>query len=152
MEKVDLIQLVVTLYAALPGISNYAVPNEMPEVHVLPRAVLHDLVCGSPCHIQAIYHPDFGLMLSEELNIEHSLYDRSVVFHELVHHVQHVNAKFGELHTACEQRAAAEQEAYQLQNRYLAANGYSQPVPVLNWFRLCQKQEAREGQTLLSFE
>ena len=91
-------------------------------------------------------------MLSDELNIEHDLYDRSILLHELVHHVQHVNAKFGELHTSCERRAVAEQEAYALQNRYLTTSGYSQPVPVLNWFRLCQKQEAREGLTVVSFE
>jgi hypothetical protein len=37
-------------------------------------------VCAAPCHIQAIYHPDFGLMISEELDIKNSLEDRSVVF------------------------------------------------------------------------
>jgi hypothetical protein len=88
MDKVELARFVTALYSALPGISDYSVPEEDPEVHILPKAVLHDLVCAAPCHIQAIYHPDFGLMISEELNIEHNLYDRSVVFHELVHHAQ----------------------------------------------------------------
>jgi len=151
MDKVDLIQIVAALYAALPGVSDYQVPAEMPEMHVLPTVVLHDLVCGGPCRIRAIYHPDFGLMIDESLNISGYLYDRSIVFHELVHHAQERTGKFNELHTPCERRAAAEQEAYQLQNRYLAANGYSQPVPVINWFRLCQKQELRDTQ-LLSFE
>ena len=51
MEKVDLIQIVAALYAALPGVSDYQVPAEMPEMHVLPTAVLHDLVCGGPCRV-----------------------------------------------------------------------------------------------------
>jgi hypothetical protein len=66
------------------------------------------------------------------------VYERSIIFHELVHHAQPIDSKFNELHTACERRAAAEQEAYALQNHYLSANGYSQPVPVINWSRLCQ--------------
>src|SRR3954464_2651608 len=99
------------LYTALPGISDYEVPAEMPEVHILPRIVLQDLVCGGPCHIQAIYHPDFGLMIDEAL-MDGGVYERSIIFHELVHHAQHIDGKFNELHTACERRAAAEQEAF----------------------------------------
>jgi hypothetical protein len=150
MDKLDLVQLITALYAALPGISHYRVPAEMPDVHILPRIVLQDLVCGGPCHIQAIYHPDFGLMIEEAL-MKGGIYERSIIFHELVHHAQHIDGKFNELHTACERRAAAEQEAYALQNRYLGANGYFQPVPVINWLRLCQKQQARET-AVLSFE
>jgi hypothetical protein len=152
MDKGELLQLVASIYAALSGVSDYQVPEENPEIHVLPKAVLHDLICNAPCHIQAVYHPDFGLMVSEELDIKNRLYDRSVVFHELVHHAQHINARFNEYKTPCERRAAAETEAYVIQNRYLAAIGGTQPVPVLNWFRLCEKQQIREAGTTVSFE
>jgi len=144
MDKIELIRLVASIYASMPSISDYQTPDELPEVHVLPKAVLQDLVCGGACHIRAIYHPDFGLLVDETLEAAGNLYDRSIVFHELVHHAQHINARFTEMHTSCERRAAAEREAYSLQNRYLAANGSSDPVPVLNWFRLCEKQQAQE--------
>jgi hypothetical protein len=144
MDKTELIMLVGSLYASMPGISDYQVPRELPEVHMLPRAVLQDLVCGRPCQIRAIYHPDFGLLIDETLDGAGNLYDRSIVFHELVHHAQHMDARFTEMHRPCERRAAAEREAYSVQNRYLAANGSSDPVPVLNWFRLCEKQETQE--------
>jgi hypothetical protein len=77
--------------------------------------------------------------------------ERSILFHELVHHALQSEGKFNELHTACERRAAAQQEAYALQNRYLGANGYSQPVPPDQLVQLCQKQQAREI-SVLPFE
>jgi hypothetical protein len=142
MDKLELVQLVTVLYAAIPGISDYKVPAEMPDAHVLPRSVLQDLVCGGPCHIQAIYHPDFGLMIGEALT-NGDIYERSILFHELVHHAQHSEGKFNELHTACERRAVAEQEAYALQSRNLAASGYSQPVRD-QLVSIVPKQQARE--------
>ena len=76
MDKLDLVQLLAALYAALPGISDYQVLAELPEAHILLRVVLQDLVCGGPCHIQAIYHPDFGLMIDEAL-MKGGIYERS---------------------------------------------------------------------------
>ena len=148
MDKLELMRLVVTLYASMPMVSDYRIPDAHPEIHIMPKTVLQDLVCSAPCHIRAIYHPDFGLLIDETLDVAGNVYDRSIVFHELVHHSQHVNAKFAELHTVCERRAASEQEAYGLQNRYLSMNGASEPVTTLNWNRLCARQQREERSTL----
>ena len=144
MEKLELLRIVASLYAGLPGISDYDVPPQLPEVHALPRAILQDLVCARACQIRAAYHPDFGVMIDESLNLKGSLYDRSILLHELVHHAQHRKGKFDELRTPCVRRAAAEEEAYLMQNRYISANGGSEGVSVVNWFTRCEHQPANE--------
>jgi hypothetical protein len=108
MDKLELVRSVASPYAALPNLSPHQVPTEMPEAQLLHRQILQELVRGGPCHIRAIYHPDFGLLMDDSLNLTSSLRDQSIVFHELVHHAQHVSAKFGELRTPCERRAVAE--------------------------------------------
>jgi hypothetical protein len=143
VDQFELMQFVAALYAFMPAVSDYRVPNEMPQVHAVPRTVLQDLVCSRPCRVRAFYHPDFGLLIDDTLDIAGNLYDRSILFHELVHHAQHVNGRFEELRSVCEARAASEGEAYGLQNRYLAANGAGESVPMLNWSGLCRKQDGR---------
>ena len=96
MTHSELLQILVQLYAAISSVSEYGVPQEMPNAHMIPRAVVQDLACARPCQIVAFYHPDFGVVLDESLDLRSNLYHRSIVLHELVHHAQHAADRFGD--------------------------------------------------------
>jgi hypothetical protein len=85
----------------------------------------------------AFYHPDFGVVLDDSLDLRNNLYHRSIVLHELVHHAQHAADRFGNVEGGCPKRALSEGEAYEVQNRYLASQGASAPVPTVRWKRFC---------------
>ena len=60
MDKLELMRLVVALYASMPMVSDYRIPDAVPEIHIMPKTVLQNLACSVPCHIIAIYHQDFA--------------------------------------------------------------------------------------------
>jgi hypothetical protein len=134
----ELLQIIVQLYAAISSVSEYGVPQEMPHAHLVPKAVIQDLVCTRPCQIVAFYHPDFGVVVDESLDLSSNLYHRSIVLHELVHHAQHAADRFGSVEGKCAKRALSEREAYEIQNRYLASQGASAPVPTVRWEKFCR--------------
>jgi hypothetical protein len=139
MDKEVLMQAARELYVALQLLSGYPVPERLPAVHLIPRPVIQDLACEKPCQIRAFYHPDFGILLDETLNLSSSAYDRSIFLHELVHHAQQVSGKFETLSSECTRRAAAETEAYEIQNRYLAHQEASERIPIVRWHLICRE-------------
>jgi hypothetical protein len=136
MDTNTLAETVAQIYAAIFLISGYPVPSTMPRVVTMPKHTLQQLICDKPCQVRAVYYPPLGVLLDETLNLQNSEYDRSILLHELVHHAQEKAGRF-ETHAGdCLRRAAAEDEAYQIQNRYLASKG-KERIPIMRWRGLC---------------
>lgn len=101
--------------------SKYRMPEALPMVSRVPRAELEKRACpeNNPhCQVAALFEPERGIMIAEDLRPETNIFHRSILFHEIVHYMQEVGR---ELATAapCERWYQRELEAYSLQNRFL---------------------------------
>jgi hypothetical protein len=130
VDKSAVIEIVRNLAAVVQALSGYPVPEQLPEVHVVPQTFIAELVCKGPCRVQAFYHPDFGVFVDEKLALESDPYAKSILLHELVHHAQQIGGRFETLQSECHRRAAAESEAYEIQNRFLAMQQAPQRIPI----------------------
>ena len=131
MDQSSLSSLVVELFMAIQSLAGYPVPQSGPEIHVVPHAVIEQKICRSQCNrIKAFYQPDWGVYVDESLDLAGDAFDRSILLHELMHHVQHSEGAYGMLPSDCERRNAEEHEAYKVQNKYLAAIGDPRRIPV----------------------
>jgi hypothetical protein len=119
METASLSELLVQLYAAITSIAGYPSPEIPPRVVALPKAALHKPICDKPCQIRAVYFSNLGVLLDDSLNLSKNEYHRSILLHELVHDAQERAGAFEVLPSGCQRRAASEDEAYQIQNRFL---------------------------------
>jgi len=115
-------QLLPALLTALDQLSKYRRPASVPELHRVPHAELQKMVCGGPCAALAIYRPGEGIYLDDRLKPETSLFDRSVLLHELVHYLQDINNEHGDM-KPCSRWYYREQEAYALQKNFLIIVG-----------------------------
>ena len=137
-------ELVRRLLVAVRALSRYDAQVDMPNVQILPLAEIHRRLCGGPCAIRAAYVPGEGLYIEETMRPLGNQYDQSILFHELVHHVQAVTAS----HPArdeCHRWREREIEAYALQNRFLFALGA--PSRVLDPGIPCASPDAAGAQT-----
>jgi hypothetical protein len=130
MDKSALLEVMRDLLVAIHALSGYPIPEQLPEVHVFPQALIAELVCKAPCRVQAFYHPDFGVFVDEKLKFEGDFYAESILLHELVHHAQQVSGRFERLPSECHRRTAAESEAYEIQNRFLILHDSPHRIPV----------------------
>lgn len=110
------------LFLAITSIAGYPLPAAPPAIHVIPAAEVQHKACNRPCRVKAMYDPDAGVFLSDDMNLDDA-YARSVLMHELVHHQQHLHAKFDHVADACERSYQLELEAYNVQNWYLKRHG-----------------------------
>jgi hypothetical protein len=140
MDPTSLSALVARLYTVVHLLSGYPVPETPPAVQLLPRAEIERLVCAGPCQIRAYYHPDFGVVVDQSLNLESNRYHQSILLHELVHHAQHVAGAFDHVDSNCEARVASERQAYDIQNRFLARLHVAEPIPVPRWQFRCSDE------------
>ncbi|HYL19960.1 MAG TPA: DUF6647 family protein [Burkholderiales bacterium] len=115
----DLAPLLRSLFAAIETLSDYRAPATLPPVFELSQSRIEALVCDQPCNVTAAYLPKRGIYLSDNLDPARDPVDRAALLHELVHYLQHGHPKFAGL-SQCERDRAEEQEAYDLQNAYLA--------------------------------
>jgi hypothetical protein len=116
-------ELVDSLLRLMPALTRYRVPDSQPPVLRVARAQIEDRMCGGKaCSMRAWFLPDEGIYLEDTLHPETDLFDRSVLFHELVHYLQELNAEGAEL-DACNRWYQREVQAYGLQNHYLALTG-----------------------------
>jgi hypothetical protein len=122
MNDQTLSHLLLELFTAIRMLSGYPVPADFPEVHRVPRAQLESRICRGSCRVKAFYIKGEGVYIDEALNIEQDLPAKSILLHELVHHVQGVTGKFDTL-PDCHGWYAKEYEAYEIQNRYLRSEG-----------------------------
>jgi hypothetical protein len=91
----------------------------LPELVRVEQSEIAQIVCGRPCSARAVYLPDRGILFDLALDPVSDVYARSILLHEMVHHVQESAARFSEL-SECRRWMAREQEAYGIQRRYLA--------------------------------
>lgn len=78
-------------------------------------------VCGKPCKVMAWYAPEGTIYIDNRLNVAKHVGARSVVVHELVHHVQ--RRTHGGRAQSCEEWMQREQEAYATQAIWLRSKG-----------------------------
>src|SRR5262245_7321712 len=122
MDQSSLVSLMVELFAAIRLVSGYPAPAALPEVHLVSQAQMpQEIRAGSACKVKAYYHPDRGVFIDEALDLTADAFDRSILLHELVHHLQKTTGKFEGVTSVCSRRTAQELEAYEIQNRYLSA-------------------------------
>ena len=113
---------------ALTSLTSSLVSVFKPPVVRDTLAQIEAQMCGGqPCAMRAWYLPGEGIYLEDTLHPESDLFDRSVLFHELVHYLQELNAE-GEALDACNRWYQREVQAYGLQNRYLGLTGSSARV------------------------
>ncbi len=115
-------ELVRRLLVSVHTLSPYDLEVEMPVVRTLPLTEIQLRLCGRPCTIRAAYVPGDGLYIDEAMRPLTDRYEQSILFHELVHHVQVVAASHAG-HNECRRWRGREIEAYALQNQFLFALG-----------------------------
>ena len=136
MSDQAIAQLVAELFVAIKMLSGYPVPESQPAVYRLPRAQLEAKVCRSACGVKAFYLPGKGVYIDQSLDLEHDVKARSILLHELVHHVQGVTGKFDDM-PSCHGWYAKEQEAYAIQNKYLRWEGVGTTYYMTTGWRNC---------------
>jgi hypothetical protein len=137
VDQSALVSLMVELFTAIRLVSAYPAPAVLPEVHALPQIEIQRRLCDSrPCRIKAFYHPDWGVIVDEMLDVHNDPFDRSILLHELVHHLQKTTGKF-EIASFCSRRIAEELEAYEIQNRYLSEIGAARRALTMGWTGKC---------------
>jgi uncharacterized protein DUF6647 len=123
----DLEAVVRQLFATIETLSDYRAPRDLPPVFQVPQHLLEAKVCDQPCNVSAAYIPREGIYLAANLDPIRDPLDRAALLHELVHSLQQGHAKFAHL-SGCRRERAKEQEAYAIQNAYLAALGIERRV------------------------
>ncbi len=129
--------LLLELFAAIQLVSTYPQPAHVPQVHVLSRAAMQAKICSRPCPVRAFYHSEWGVHIDESLDVFNDAFDRSILLHELVHHLQRVSGKFETAPGDCYRRHAEELEAYEIQNRYLARQGSTRRALTIGVAHMC---------------
>ena len=142
MDQTALVSLMVELFAAIRLVSAYPAPAVLPEVHAVAQSEIQRRLCDSrPCRIKAYYHPDLGVVVADTLDFQNDPFDRSILLHELVHHLQKTTGKFAVVTSFCSRRTSEELEAYEIQNRYLSAIHASRHALVMGWTGKCTDDE-----------
>ncbi len=121
MDAAPLASLLTDLFTAIQLVSGHGLPAQMPEIHFVPHAVIEEKFCNRPCRVQAAYQPETGVYIDETLDVVRNTYHRSILLHELVHHVQATSGLFDGNMSECERATRDEREAYDIQNRYLSS-------------------------------
>jgi len=94
VDHASLASLVTELLTTIHLLSGYPTVSVQPEIHRLPQAAIAEKVCHKPCGVRAYYRPDWGVLLDESLNVQSDSFDRSILLHGLVHHVQAAPGRF----------------------------------------------------------
>ncbi len=116
-------ELMPALVSAIDQISKYQRPVAVPEILRVPHARIEAVVCnGARCAALAAYRPGEGIYLDDRLHPETSLFDRSILLHELVHYLQDMSGEHGDV-KPCMRWYLREQEAYAIQKIFLFSTG-----------------------------
>ena len=127
----------VELFTVIRLLAGYPAPETMPEVHLVSQSWIQTEVCVKSCKVPAFYDPARGVFIDEKLDLQGDPFSRSILLHELVHHVQARSGRFETVPSECERRYAEELEAYQIQNRYLSQLGYPRRAMSSGWTVSC---------------
>lgn len=109
-------QVLISLLPLLPG--SDVVP---PRAVAVEPAVLQDWACGRPCGVRAWYSPTGTVVVDNRLDLSNDLRARSILVHELVHHVQRMRE--GVRARNCEDWQKREADAYRIQATWLHEHG-----------------------------
>lgn len=137
MDSLSLASLALQLLVSIDGLSGYPASQDLPEIRQMPLAQIQARFCSGPCRVQAYYQPGEGIFIDEAFDLANDEFARSVLLHELVHHVQRVSGKFQGIASECGRWVAAEREAYAIQNLYLEAIHAPQRVNLRTWWDWC---------------
>jgi hypothetical protein len=137
LDTLSLSSLALQLLLSVHSLSGYPVTKTLPEFHVMPLTEIQQRFCNGPCRVQAYYKRGEGVYIDQAFNLAGDEFARSVLLHELVHHVQQVSGKFEKIPSECDRWYAAEREAYEIQNRYLEAMHDPHRVNVSAWQARC---------------
>jgi hypothetical protein len=116
----DLESIAQLLLENIQSLSEYRSNVDLPPIFQVPQHVIEAKVCDEPCNVSAAYVPREGIYLAANLDPIREPLDRSALLHELVHYLQQGHPKFAGL-APCERERLKEQEAYAIQNAYLAS-------------------------------
>ncbi len=141
MEPVALAALLTELFLSIHNIGGYPVPEAHPVVHQISRAELEQRFCSNPCGVKAFYARSEGVFIDAELDLERDVHARSILLHELVHHVQVESGRFDAMTDRCVRSNRAEAEAYRLQNHYLVSIHSLHRVAMTGWAARCRRNE-----------
>ena len=145
MDPCSLNSLMVELFTAIRLVSGYPSPDVLPQIQRVSVVEMQHKICdGRSCGVKAFYHPEWGVYVDEALDIENNTFARSILLHELVHHLQKTTGKFDAVPNFCNRRNAQELEAYEIQNRYLADQGASRRALVMGWSGKCKDGDAEQ--------
>jgi hypothetical protein len=123
MATATLLDVVPELLSAIKLLAGYPIPERLPEMHLVSPLEIQQMLCKGDCGIKAFYMPDKGVFVSNAIGSLEDAFTRSVVLHELVHHLQHVSGKFDMVADKCDRWYSKEREAYEVQNAYLQREG-----------------------------
>jgi hypothetical protein len=138
MDSLSLASLAVQLLASIHTLSGYPIEKiPPPAIHQAPLAEIQQRFCKGACAVQAFYKPGEGVYLDDALDLAGDAFARSILLHELVHHVQKTSGRFQAIPSECDRWYAAEREAYDIQNRYLEDVHDSHRVIVRAWREHC---------------
>ena len=121
-EELSDAELMPALVTALDQLSKYHKLVASPEIIRVPHARIEVMVCDAKCGALATYRPGEGIYLDESLKPETSLFDRSILLHELVHYAQDMHGEHGDMRP-CMRWYLREQEAYAIQKIFLGMTG-----------------------------
>jgi hypothetical protein len=119
-EVSDLESIARMLLETIATLSDYRSNVALPPVFQVSQYAIEAKVCDEPCNVSAAYIPREGIYLAGNLDPIREPLDRSALLHELVHYLQQGHPKFAGL-LPCERERSKEQEAYAIQNAYLAS-------------------------------
>lgn len=137
MDSLALASLALQLLVSINGISGYPASRDLPQIRQMPLTEIQARFCNGPCRVQAYYQPGEGIFIDEAFDLTNDEFARSVLLHELVHHVQRVSGKFQGIPSQCDRWYAAEREAYAIQNLYLETIHAPQRVNLRAWRDWC---------------
>ncbi len=96
-------------------------PLDAPRVEVIAPADLQQRVCSSKCRVFAWYSPEGTIYLDNRLDLKRNIYARSILVHELVHHIQRLRT--GQRAQNCAEWSTRERRAYAIQAHWLRVRG-----------------------------
>jgi hypothetical protein len=120
-------ELAMQLLGAMDRLIRYPKTKTTPEIHWIPQREVARQVCKKECPVRAGFVAGQGIFLSDSLNPIDDAFDRSILVHELVHHLQEQSHSYDH-ETPCRRWHAREMEAYAVQNAYLMHIGSNRHV------------------------
>lgn len=122
-EFANLQELTRHLLRTAARLSKYRMPDAVPMVSRVSRVDLEARACptgGGRCGVSAMYLPETGILMAEDLKPETNLFQRSILLHEMIHYLQDVSHELTAA-APCERWYQRELEAYAIQKMYLAS-------------------------------